>query len=259
MNKYWSGLVAAGVMAVGASVAGQSQNPANTPPRDAASPAGVQRTPDAPSAQTKTPGNIVTISGCIQNAPAMAANAGAGAVAGGGAAGADRAGNTGNAGSAAAGNANPAGNAGAGAAASRPTTGGSSFVLANASMAGAGSTATRGVVGTSGSASTYRLDGESSTLSAHVNHQVRVTGMLQDSAASATGAANANANATAAGPTLRVETVTMVADTCTGVAGAPGSGTPNQGAQPQGNRPAGVGGGNTTPGSNPGNTTRPQP
>jgi hypothetical protein len=81
--------------------------------------------------------------------------------------------------------------------------------------------------------------------------------MLQDSAASATGAANANANATAAGPTLRVETVTMVADTCTGVVGAPGSLTPNQGAQPQGNRPAGAG--NTTPGSNPGNTTRPQP
>jgi len=238
MNKYWSGLVAAGVMAVSASVAGQSQNPANTPPRDAASPAGVQRTPDAPSAQTRTPGNIVTISGCIQNAPAMTANTGAGA----------------------AGNANPAGSAGAGATTNRSTTGGSSFVLANASMAGAGSaSATRGAVGTSGTASTYRLDGDSSTLSAHVNHQVRVTGMVQDSAASPTGAANANANATAAGPTLRVETVTMVADTCTGAAGAPGASGPNQGAQPQGNRPAGAGGGNTTPGSNQGNTTRPQP
>jgi hypothetical protein len=51
----------------------------------------------------------------------------------------------------------------------------------------------------------------------------------------------------------------MVADTCTGAQGT--GNQPNRGsqqAQPEGNRPQGAGG-NTTPGNNQGNTTRPQP
>jgi hypothetical protein len=105
----------------------------------------------------------VTISGCIQNAPAGGADATASA-------------------------------------ATAPK-----FVLAKGKMVNgaAGSTA----VGTSGTTATvmdYRLDGEDKTISPHLNHQVEITGTVQRSSA-ATGAA---------GPTLKVDSVKMVAATC---------------------------------------------
>jgi len=114
----------------------------------------------------------VTISGCIQNAPA----------------------------------------AGAGATASAATA--PKFVLAKGKMVSgaAGSSA----VGTSGATATvmeYRLDGEEKTISPHLNHQVEITGTVQSSSASATGAANA-APGSAAGPTLKVDSVKMIAATC---------------------------------------------
>lgn len=88
------------------------------------------------------------------------------------------------------------------------------FVLANAQMSGARTSG--GAVGTAGSTSpsSYRLEGEEKMLSPHLNHQVRITGMVQSSSASATGAARAAEGSTAAGATLKVEKVEMVAATC---------------------------------------------
>jgi hypothetical protein len=76
-------------------------------------------------------------------------------------------------------------------------------------------------VGTSGTASTsYQLQGDIATLSPHLNHRVEITGTLQSSSASATGAASARTGATASGPTLRVDSVKMLADKCDTAAGA---------------------------------------
>lgn len=85
------------------------------------------------------------------------------------------------------------------------------FVLANAKPAGSAT----GAVGTSGTTATrYELDGNASELSKHVNHQVEITGTVQSSSASATGAANAAPGSTAATPRLKVTSVKMVANKC---------------------------------------------
>ena len=210
MHRYWSGLAVAGMMAGTAVLTAQSQNPVNTPPTDVASPPGVQRVPDSPpSAQTRT-GNTVTISGCIQSAqPSTTAGNTTGANR-------DTARNNPNAGGAttpntgaAAGGANTP-NTGARAGAGNA----SSFVLANASMAGGAGN--RGPVGTTGSAtaSSYQLMGDTAMITPHLNHQVEITGRLQTSSASSTGAANAAPGSTAASPTLQVESVKMVSSTC---------------------------------------------
>jgi hypothetical protein len=79
------------------------------------------------------------------------------------------------------------------------------YVLANAKSA-AGASA----VGTAGSATAtrYQLEGEDKTISPHVNHQVEITGSVQPAGAGAA------AGAAAAGPTLKVESVKMVANKC---------------------------------------------
>lgn len=178
MGKYWSGSVAAMALAVTAGLAAQGQNPANTPPPDAASPAGVQRTPASPSAQTRA--ETVTISGCLQNAPATTA----------------RGAEPGSASSTAATTAKP------------------QFVLSSAAIT-SGAKPNQGAVGTAGSiATTYQLQGDATMLSPHLNKKVEVTGSVQSSSASATGAANAAAGSAAAGPTLRVDTVKMLTETC---------------------------------------------
>jgi hypothetical protein len=113
----------------------------------------------------------VTISGCIENAPA------------------------------------PAG--GAAASASGPK-----YLLSNAKMSSAASSAAVGTAGTASAATQYRLDGEDKTISPHVSHQVEITGTVQTSSASATGAANAAPGAAAAGPMLKVDSLKMVSATC---------------------------------------------
>ena len=168
MRKYWSGLCAAGVLAVTATLGAQAQgqSPVTAPPADVNAPPGVQQAPRAPAAQVKTQ-NTVTMTGCLQNAPAAAASAQAG------------------------------------------------FVLANAQMTASGRPA-EGAVGTAGSktANNYRLEGEEKLISPHLNHQVRVTGTIQSSAASPTGAERSAPGATASAATLKVESVEMVASTC---------------------------------------------
>jgi hypothetical protein len=190
MNKYWSGLVVAGAMAATVAVGAQSQSPANTPPPDAAAPPGAQRTPAPPSAQARP--SSVTVSGCLQNAPMASATGAAGAKA-------------------------PA-----------ESTTASKFVLNNASMGASGS-ATAGAVGTSGTtARSYNLEGDTATISPHVNHRVEVTGQVQANAALAPGQATA-----APGPTLKVESVKVLADTCAPLSTTPGS----SGQAPEGRTP----------------------
>lgn len=95
-----------------------------------------------------------------------------------------------------------------------PAAGAKTFYLNNAAMADAARD--KGAVGTTGLSSTgYRLEGDDKLISPHLNHQVRITGTVQGSSASPTGAANAAPGSTAAaGQTLRVEKVEMVSAKC---------------------------------------------
>jgi hypothetical protein len=114
----------------------------------------------------------VTLSGCIQNAPAASASANA---------------------------------AGAAASASSEP----KFVL---SMKAPSSAAPGSAVGTSGTATRYQLDGDAKAIQPHLNHQVEITGTVENSSASG-GAAGAGASASSA-PMLKVDSVKMVAATC---------------------------------------------
>lgn len=184
MKKYWSGLFVAGALAATAALGAQGPNPANTPPPDSAAPPGVQRAPAPPSAQARTPATV-TVTGCIQNAPAATASGAPGA-------------NPGQA------NRDQ----------SAPGQAGQRFILSNGRMASTGD-ATRTAVGTTGTGmTTYQLEGQTAEVSPHLNHRVEITGTLQSSSASATGGANSAAGSTAAGPTLRVTSVRMLAMTC---------------------------------------------
>ena len=101
----------------------------------------------------------------------------------------------------------------AAAAAPAPAGADKTFYLNNPIMADAGRD--QGAVGTSGlSLSGYRLEGDTKLISPHLNHQVRITGRVQSSSASATGAAKAAPGSTASMPTLNVESVTMVDAKC---------------------------------------------
>jgi hypothetical protein len=144
-----------------------------------------QQTP--PAGQTQATGsasaNKVTVSGCLARPGATA---------------------TGTSGTAAPGGAGATTAAGAGAA---------KFVLNNAMAAGAPTTA-----GTTGAkmniASSYQLDGDDAKLTPHIGHKVEITGTVEDKAASGTSATPGAASTTAA-PRLKVESVKMIAATCT--------------------------------------------
>jgi hypothetical protein len=76
-----------------------------------------------------------------------------------------------------------------------------------------------GTTGTTASASapiasTYQLSAEDSKLTPHVGHKVEITGMLVSPAPSASSHA-ASAPGVAPAPTLKVENVKMIADSCT--------------------------------------------
>jgi hypothetical protein len=58
----------------------------------------------------------------------------------------------------------------------------------------------------------YQLDGDAKTISPHLNHQVEITGTVENSSAS--GGASAAGAGAAAGPKLKVDSVKMVAATC---------------------------------------------
>ena len=79
---------------------------------------------------------------------------------------------------------------------------------------------TAGAAGTSGSdkapkASSYRLAGDDSKLAPHVGHQIELTGTVEDQARSATTGAATTSGAVPEAPKFKVETVKMIASSCT--------------------------------------------
>ena len=102
----------------------------------------------------------------------------------------------------------------AGGAAASASPAGPKFVLANAKASAGASGSAVGTAGSAATATRYRLDGDDKAISPHLNHQVEITGTVQTSAASATGAANAAPGSAAAGPMLKVDSVKMVSATC---------------------------------------------
>lgn len=143
MKKQWMGVfVAVGFAASAVLGAQERPSPANTPPPDAAAPPSVQR-PAIPAAPVQAKANTVTISGCVQDTPLVAA-------------------------------------AGKPADAPPAPPGSKTFYLNNATMA-ADAGRDRPAVGTSGLSSTgYRLDGDTEKLTPHLNHQVRIVGTVQN-------------------------------------------------------------------------------
>ena len=89
----------------------------------------------------------------------------------------------------------PAGTAGAASATA------AKFVLANAKVAPAAAS------GTAPIAARYQLEGQDKTVATHLNHQVEITGTVQSVSLTTPGAGSG-------GPTLRVESVKMVAEKC---------------------------------------------
>ena len=205
MNRYWSGLVVAGAFASAVGLGAQGQNPRTTPPPDSAAQPGTQRTPAPPGAQAQTP-NTVTLTGCVQTAPMSASGS-------------------------------PQGQ-GAGRTPGATTAGatGQRFVLNSARMTASGDT-NRSAVGTTGTAAaSYQLEGDTATISPHLNHQVEITGMIQASAASPTGADRSAPGSTASAPTVRVTSVKMLSATCAPQATTPGT-TGQTAPQPEAPRP----------------------
>jgi hypothetical protein len=87
------------------------------------------------------------------------------------------------------------------------------FVLANASLKTdqmTGTTGTTAAPPTTAVASEYKLDTDESKLSAHVGHKVEITGTIEQPSMSEQKPPASAANA----PTLKVESVKMVASTC---------------------------------------------
>ena len=179
MKNVVSAMFVASVLGfVGVAAQDQPATPSQQPATRSEQPAAQAEQPAAPTRQQPAPAarqapEKVTISGCIQNAPAAEAGATASAAAA------------------------------------------PKFVLAKGKMVSSatGSSAV-GTTGTTATVTDYRLDGEDKTLSPHLNHQVEITGTVQSSSGSASGAANAAPGSASAGPTLKVDSVKMVAATC---------------------------------------------
>lgn len=68
---------------------------------------------------------------------------------------------------------------------------------------------------TSDSGTTYQLQGDTSTLSKHVGHEVRVTGSTA-SAGNASGAMTPKSGSSGAGETITVENLKHISKTCSG-------------------------------------------
>jgi hypothetical protein len=101
----------------------------------------------------------------------------------------------------------PTGTAGAGAAAAAKE---AKFVLNDAAMASSGTAGTAGAPATA-IASNYKLDGDDAKLTPHVGHKVEITGTVEEAKGAATQAPAASA---ANAPTLKVDSVKMVAPSC---------------------------------------------
>lgn len=174
MKRFWSGVIAA-TFAATVGVAAQGSPTSQGAGAQPGSQASAQK---------------VTISGCIQNAPAASATASAGGAKA------------------------EAGGAAEGARASA-SAGTQNFVLANAKMASGSGAGSAGAVGTTGTAATrYELDGDVKAIQPHLNHQVEITGTVQSSSTSAGQTSSTAGTRAAAAPRLKVDSVKMVSATC---------------------------------------------
>ena len=96
--------------------------------------------------------------------------------------------------------ASPTGTTGAGSTEMKDTT---KFTLNNVTPASA--TGTAGTSGSASTASSYRIDGDDAKLTPHVGHKVEITGTVD----------SRSAGAGAGSPKLKVDSVKMVAASCT--------------------------------------------
>jgi len=91
------------------------------------------------------------------------------------------------------------------------------FILTNASLDTSKATGAAGTTGSAAPSSTsiaseYRLDASDAKLSAHVGHKVEISGTVEAPSMSEQKPAASAANS----PTLKVDTVKMIASTCSG-------------------------------------------
>ena len=98
----------------------------------------------------------------------------------------------------------PTGTSGSTAAASSA----SKFILANAKSESSGSSATAGTSGSASSATatSYKLDADDAKLTPHVGHKVEISGTVEP--------ASSAASSSMSSPTLKVDSVKMIASTC---------------------------------------------
>jgi hypothetical protein len=101
----------------------------------------------------------------------------------------------------------PTGTAGAGGAGAAAKE--AKFVLNDAALATSGAAGTAGAPATS-IASNYKLDGDDAKLTPHVGHKVEITGTVAEPKGTTEAPAASAANA----PTLKVDSVKMVAPSC---------------------------------------------
>ena len=179
MKKYvWSGLIAATAWAVGAGAIAFAQT---QPPRTPAT--------GSATSSTQRAANQISVTGCLERAGSSTGATGT----------------TGTAGSSSS----------------------AGFILQNATMGSSGSssspsgssssTPSTGATGTSGAhGTTYQLEGETSKLSPHVGHKVEITGAPEGASSSSSATTNPpSASASAGMHKLRVESVRMIASSCT--------------------------------------------
>jgi hypothetical protein len=89
------------------------------------------------------------------------------------------------------------------------------FLLTSVTAGGTGTAGTAGSTARAATASEYRLDGDDAKLTPHVGHKVEIMGSLDDSASSSTPpAAGAATSSGANAPKLKVDSVRMIASSC---------------------------------------------
>jgi len=96
------------------------------------------------------------------------------------------------------------------------------FVLTNATMSSSSASPSASTTpstppSTSSAAATgttYQLDGSSSELRPHVNHQVQITGRLDNKGSGSPSSSSSSSSTSTSGPKINVESVRMVASTC---------------------------------------------
>jgi len=98
----------------------------------------------------------------------------------------------------------PTGTSGSTAAASSS----SKFILENAKSGSSSSSSTAGTTGSASSAtaSSYKLDADDAKLTPHVGHKVEISGTIES--------ASSAASSSMSSPTLKVDSVKMIASTC---------------------------------------------